>query len=543
MNPPSIHPSDPAKYRQQYINNLRLQASNDQLNLNANQIYSKTGQTPSPLPDVRSTTEKEADVERLKIEVRSRLAEVMDGDNANNAVMTLSPKQLVFVANQIDSITKDLKSRYALGVPSQIFVQYIRRLMTKESQTNGVDLGLQQSTGEDILLSNQQIANTLIDKDDLQELEEAIQNVNGGAQLRKYINEITEVLPNEETENKVYGLNRGNQAQSQIDLNNALQNIPTKYQFNKLLRKFKTAKAMGDDNAVRDYVRQFRDMLNIDEEELQLAKSVKSRISNVIDDEAFFDARENPPEKPEISRGKTHHHTIRQEVADEMRRNGIVNIRGFSADDILNKTKVKDKAYVNAESVRSIHDELGLGGQKEGRMKGKGIKKGRVIPKVALNEGIQRTVNYVPFGRYIIQRHRLADNTLMMRHKRGGAIIAFPTHKISTALSRIFKKLIKNEMPSYEEVGNLSKDEQAFLHKVIKHAQLEDQMRIPSPNKSEEEQQNDRFEILKGEISAGNDNPELIKEFKQLLFKFIQEGKIPRRQGHEILMDLTSLGF
>jgi hypothetical protein len=68
-------------------------------------------------------------------------------------------------------------------------------------------------------------------------------------------------------------------------------------------------------------------------------------------------------------------------------------------------------------------------------------------------------------------------------------------------------------------------------------------MKVPCPTKSEEEQENDRFEILKGELSAGNDNAELVKEFKSLLFKFIQEGKIPRRQGHEILMDLTSLGY
>jgi len=537
MNPPLIHPSDAAKYRQQYINNLRLQASNDQLNLNANQIYRKTGQTPSPLPDVRSTTEKEGDIERLKVEVRSRLADVMDGDNANNVALSLSPKQLIFVANQINNITKDLKAKYALGVPSQIFIQYVRNLMLREAQTNGVDLGLQQSTGEDILLSNQQIANTLIDRDDLRELEEAVKGVTGGAQLRPFIQGISELLPDQETENRVYGLNQGNQAQSQINLNNALQNVPTKYQFNKLFRKMKTAKALGDDAAVRSYVRQFRDILDIDKENIELVQNE----ANEPNDDEFYDASETDPKPKQKSNRPVN--DIRQEVVDKMRQDGIQQIRGYSADDIANKTKVKNKAYVKADLVRSIHVELGLGGQTQGRIQGKGIKKGRVIPKVALNEGIQRTENYVPFGRYIIQRHRLADNTLMMRHKRGGAIIAFPTHKISTALSKIFKKLIKKEMPSYEEVGNLSKDEQGFLHKVIKHAQLEDQMRIPSPNKSEEEQQNDRFEILKGEISAGNDSPELIKEFKQLLFKFIQEGKIPRRQGHEILMDLTSLGF
>jgi hypothetical protein len=52
MNPPLRNPSDASKYREQYMNNLALQASNNQMNYNANLIYKNTEQKHSrPLRD------------------------------------------------------------------------------------------------------------------------------------------------------------------------------------------------------------------------------------------------------------------------------------------------------------------------------------------------------------------------------------------------------------------------------------------------------------------------------------------------------------
>jgi hypothetical protein len=52
-----------------------------------------------------------------------------------------------------------------------------------------------------------------------------------------------------------------------------------------------------------------------------------------------------------------------------------------------------------------------------------------------------------------------------------------------------------------------------------------------------------RFQILKGQVLAGNDNKELIKEFKVMLLKFIHNGKVPRGQGMDIICDLMAMGY
>jgi hypothetical protein len=48
--------------------------------------------------------------------------------------------------------------------------------------------------------------------------------------------------------------------------------------------------------------------------------------------------------------------------------------------------------------------------------------------------------------------------------------------------------------------------------------------------------------LLRGEILAGNDSPELIKEFKSLLLKMSNSGQLPVAQVYRILGDLLALG-
>ena len=82
-----------------------------------------------------------------------------------------------------------------------------------------------------------------------------------------------------------------------------------------------------------------------------------------------------------------------------------------------------------------------------------------------------------------------------------------------------------------------------ILYKVFKMSKAEGIDAIPQPNKSKDEQEFNRFTILKGEIIAGNNSKELIKEFKTLLVKLIHADKILRKDGHAILLDLAALGF
>jgi hypothetical protein len=66
---------------------------------------------------------------------------------------------------------------------------------------------------------------------------------------------------------------------------------------------------------------------------------------------------------------------------------------------------------------------------------------------------------------------------------------------------------------------------------------------IPSPDKDAETKDMEDFEKMRGQILAGNDNKDLLKKFKLTLLKFAKDGRIPRREVNEILIEMASLGM
>ena len=135
---PNINPLDPAKFRQQYLANLALQANIDDMNLQANKVYKKTG-APTQLTDTRTTAEKQADLYRLRIEVRSKLGEIADGANADKIVQALDDAQIRFLSDQSQFIINDLKPKFRTGVLAEVFIPYFEKYMTQYNNTQGVN--------------------------------------------------------------------------------------------------------------------------------------------------------------------------------------------------------------------------------------------------------------------------------------------------------------------------------------------------------------------------------------------------------------------
>ena len=102
------------------------------------------------------------------------------------------------------------------------------------------------------------------------------------------------------------------------------------------------------------------------------------------------------------------------------------------------------------------------------------------------------------------------------------------------------KTLVAGGSPSYEDINSLSQDDKRKLSHICNSCGIESSA-VPQM-KGEGEQEMDRFNILKGEIIAGNDSSKIAKEFKTMLLKFMNEGRIPKQQGTSILHEMLSLG-
>jgi hypothetical protein len=172
------------------------------------------------------------------------------------------------------------------------------------------------------------------------------------------------------------------------------------------------------------------------------------------------------------------------------------------------------------------------------RMVGKGL--ARHIDNSA---GIKAGARYVPFGKFVIQNHRLMDNVVAVRRPKGSNITAFPSQRVSHNVGHIIRTIVGGGHPTFDNLNELREDEKTFLHKLVKGAGIQDKISVPSPSRDEEDRDTNAFNIMRGELMSGNDSVEMIKKFKILLLKLTNNGMIPRGQSKEIMCDLLQMGF
>jgi len=154
---------------------------------------------------------------------------------------------------------------------------------------------------------------------------------------------------------------------------------------------------------------------------------------------------------------------------------------------------------------------------------------------------VEKVKPYTQFGRYCINKVRLEGEGIMaFRRPSGNTVDKLKTEKLSRPLAKVLSTLVGKGVPHYDEIANLSEDEKRKLHYICKECMVEGAHIPKMMGKGEAEEQ--RFNILRGELIAGNDSVTIIKELKTMLLKFMNEGRIPRRQANEILQELLVLG-
>ena len=135
------------EFRKQYLASLELENRNAAKNLEANKLFIQTGQ-PTPVTDTRTITEKLADIEGLKTLLLTELRKITDSTSASDIIGKLSgdPETLKFLYQNFGAIERDIKPRFRSGVPSDIFIPYLRKYMERFEQTQGVDVPVTAET-------------------------------------------------------------------------------------------------------------------------------------------------------------------------------------------------------------------------------------------------------------------------------------------------------------------------------------------------------------------------------------------------------------
>lgn len=211
----------------------------------------------------------------------------------------------------------------------------------------------------------------------------------------------------------------------------------------------------------------------------------------------------------------------------------------LSQDIMSNTTTNQDKETILIPQVRALFDAVTRDDITElARVRieaqvGKGLKIGRGIL-------VEKEPKYCHFGTFIINKNKLKDSVLQIKYQSGAYV--FPQQKVSEALCEWLLSFLEEGKPSKSLYSAIPSDEKLFIERVLHKAGIWSKMTgmgwKPTKDSSSDEDER-RFEILKGIRGAGNDNPKLREELKGLLVKFHKQGRISKQKLGEILFDLA----
>jgi len=642
MNPPLQKPFDIQKYREQYLSYLRLEASNNQKISNAVMLLKSTGQLPVPPLDTRTTTEKLADLEGSKVQLRALLQEVTDGGIAGQIMTALDSDQITFALQNWETIKEEMNKKYGRGVPLNVFIVYLNKLIDDTQKAQGVKFGLQLASGNNIVLSGNQLFGDY--EPLLREVNRLLVQANANMginvdEARKVIQENISTELTRADQEKLDALPFYRQQEIIELMNEYSYFVVTREELLNIVNKLDKAITDRDRTTTQDIINNdiigfltlspekmsvrmdikslFRsgkqalltlpssEVIEVTEKPVRTKKeiprevreSMEGMLSNIELENALEAGlptssirRPKEPKKPKKPK-KSPSNTKFEEVEDL----GETGPSSSSAADYpkgLDFTQMKKEeklAYLNQRLEKNPEFILTVDGKDygmtarrkkiyattniatldklyedylqksqnktigkglKGKMKGKGLVEkpyrqsiAHLIDTSELDK-VERPKMYVPFGRYFINKHRLnQDGILAFRTPSGNVIPNLSTEKVSSSMAKVMKSLIGGSMPEFDNISGLNEDEKDKLFNICKHCKVDTPAVPKSFRKGINEKEEDQFNILRGQIIAGNDSPVVAKEFKILLLKLMNSGRIPKRQANEILQELLILGY
>ena len=149
---------------------------------------------------------------------------------------------------------------------------------------------------------------------------------------------------------------------------------------------------------------------------------------------------------------------------------------------------------------------------------------------------------YISFGNVQIDRKKYYGGKLQFRSRAGNPILNLKSVHMSPNIKLIVEKLLSNTEIPYNDVDKLNETEREILANIAQKAGINDRLKIPTPKLTQQQADINRFYVLQGELAAGNDAKELIKELKLLLVKLMGNGNISKPEGSNVLHELLLLG-
>jgi hypothetical protein len=153
---------------------------------------------------------------------------------------------------------------------------------------------------------------------------------------------------------------------------------------------------------------------------------------------------------------------------------------------------------------------------------------------------LKATNKYIEFGKFAINKKLLYENILLVKYKKSYAPVPqLRRTKISDDFIDALIFIFDTNKIDYEKLRELTTVENDLFKILIMKSGLYDTLKY-NYNQTREKINDiiEEYEILKGEIEAENDNPELLTKAKVISKKLKNYGKITENEYKDIVDNL-----
>jgi hypothetical protein len=180
----------------------------------------------------------------------------------------------------------------------------------------------------------------------------------------------------------------------------------------------------------------------------------------------------------------------------------------------------------------------------EKRSTGTGLpKKRNIFRKIGRGIEENKTPRLYQFGKYLIHIPFLRKGLLTIKHHSGTNVAHIPRIHISKEMQNFIMDVVENKKINPRLYQTLEKKEKALFQEVVRKCAMEETLNLGGNliMMDEGDDEYDRFLVLQGEIQAGNDSPELLREFRGCVLRYMKDGTISRLQGMDLLSEIAIL--
>ena len=172
------------------------------------------------------------------------------------------------------------------------------------------------------------------------------------------------------------------------------------------------------------------------------------------------------------------------------------------------------------------------------------IRKSIIQPKIRMKIGkglaVKETPSYREYGKYAIHLPQLEQQDMLnVKYKSLGQIPKFKPIPVSDIFRDFILDLLENGKPNVRVYTQIAPEERKFFEEMSIGAGVWNGLGLKRTTTSTDEEENKRFELLKGEYIAGNNNTKLLSELRRLVVKMMGDGRIRKNQGIDLLMELS----